>query len=153
MRAKTLYTALALAPTLLAGCGGYGLTEYGEAGLAGASLFIVPEAQVRFAPTPPGGEDVTEVTLVSSGDVAVRVEEIWLEGAGADDFQLPDLLMIPLDLEPGVELPFTLRFQPESTGNSSATLYVGMGDLGETETSVEVFGRACSDEDDDGACD
>ena len=153
MRVKTLYAALALSPALLAGCGGYGLTEYGDASLGDGSLFIVPEAQVRFAPTPPGREDVTEVTLVSSGDLPVRIEEIWLEGPGADDFVLPDLLMLPLELDPGLELPFTLRFLPEDPGSASATLYVGVGDLSAEVLSVGVFGRACEDGDGDGACD
>jgi hypothetical protein len=101
---------LTLTAALLPGCGSYGLTEAGLEGELGARLSIFPAAEVQFPVTPAGGITWSDITLISSGDEPVWIEEIWLEGEGADEFYLPDELPVPAELLPGAEMPLTLRF-------------------------------------------
>jgi len=139
---------------LLTGCETYGLTEYNEAPLPldDTLLYILPEEEVLFPPTPPGTSEWSKVMLLAgAGDI--WIEEIWLEGDGADAFELGDDLSIPRNLPAGVEMRVDLWFTPQQSGPAEVTLMVGTDKQSAVVISKTVIGRSCADEDLDGYCD
>ena len=138
---------LALTQFFAMGCGSNGLTVYDEEGLVGARLYIIPDTEVQFPPAAPGDWVTTEVVLLSSGDLPVRIEEIWIEGEQADHFALPETLPIPLELAPAAEFPLNLSYSPDYEGQDRATLMIGTDRLGTVEVSKELIGTGCEGSD------
>ncbi len=132
-------------------CGGIGLEEFnGETGSLGlevepASQVIFPDSPVAFPATQ------QEVLLKASGDDAIIVTQVFLEGRDAAEFSLPSL-PFPRAVQPGTELPLKVGFIPPSVGEFRASLVV----IAEEE-GIQVFrallGKGCTDANDDRVCD
>jgi len=139
---------------LLSGCEDYGLTEFNEEPLPldDTPLYILPEEEILFPPTPPGSSEWSKIMLIAGAE-DIWIEEIWLQGLGADNFELQDNLGIPRMLPAGIEMRVDLWFVPESSGPTEATLMVGTDKQSAVELSKTIVGRACEDNDYDGYCD
>ncbi len=94
----------------------------------------VPRLEIRpgdvdFDTIPPGCEEATTFTLVSTGEMPVTVSDVGITGEG---FALMDELPLPLELDPGEKYPVAVSFAPDIEGAYTGSLVAQSDDpLGE----------------------
>lgn len=135
---------------VLGACGELGLVGASEGGEA--QVGIEPEGQIRFDRASPSGRSQSEeVLVVSSGDAPVYVADVWVESSTANVFFTNDELPFPKNMEPGEEIPVTVRFAPAAAGTFHGTLVIESG-LEGALLERQLIGEGCSDPDRDGDC-
>lgn len=133
----------------LSGCGSFGLVEVG--GDEGALVAVSPEGQIRFDEASPSGRtQAEEVMLSAGGDLPVYIAAAWVESEEGVFFT-GDTLPFPRTLDPGEELPITVRFAPDDAGTFHGTLVIETGTEGALLERTLV-GEGCADSNRDGDC-
>lgn len=135
---------------MLVACGDLGLQTVGAAPEEiGGMLQLSPDGAISFGDVSPEAPHVshTEVSVASVGDEAMGVMDAWVEGDEEFWIEQPPF---PKLMEPGMEIPFDVRFQPSAIGSFRASLLLelGSGELMERT----ITGNGCTDDDADGEC-
>ncbi|MFZ5480413.1 MAG: hypothetical protein ACOZNI_26860 [Myxococcota bacterium] len=137
---------------LLIGCGGVGLDQYAVDAL-GPLVGTDPDGEVSFGDhVPDARSQATEVSVLSIGDEDAYVADVWVESNTDGVFFVPNDLPFPQMMEPGAEVPVTIRFAPTAVGTFHGVLVIEIGEEG-TILERMLVGQGCRDTDDDGACD
>lgn len=135
----------------LCACGEVGLVEDVDA-IGEALVTVEPQGQIRFdRASPEGRSQSEEVLIVSSGDADVYISDVWVESSTASVFYTENDLPFPKYLDPGEEIPVTIRFAPVAAGTFNGTLVVESG-LEGALLERALVGEGCSDPDRDGDC-
>ncbi len=137
----------------LIACGTPGLDDFADEDALGARLEVIPADEVRFNRAPQGVEVQAEVTITSVGDAPALLEDLWIEGSYADDFDLVPVDGVPGRLHPGQELIVTVTFEPPAIGRFPADLFVSAPDTPTGGITKALVGRGCEDIDHDDRCD
>lgn len=137
---------------LAAGCGGVGLDPLVEA-TDGPRLALDPDGELRFASaSPEGRSQALDVRLISDGGERLYVKDAWVESTTEGVFSTNGEWPLPRNLDPGEDLPVTLRFAPNAQGTFHGRLIVEVGNDG-TLFERDLVGNGCEDRDRDGECD
>ncbi len=137
---------------LLVGCGGVGLDMY-AGDVLGPLVATDPDGDVQFGDHVPDARSMAnDVRVISAGDESVYVADAWVESNTEGVFFLPNELPFPQMLDPGVEIPVTIRFAPTAVGTFHGALVIEVGNDG-TLLERMLVGQGCRDQDDDGECD
>lgn len=95
-----------------------------EPAAAAPELSISPSSIV-FASTCVGRSSATVTVKASNtGDRSLRIENVFVTGANAEEFPIPQDPALPADLDPGAVLSFGVAFAPRATGQRSGRLVV-----------------------------
>jgi hypothetical protein len=112
--------------TLLTACGHYGLETVAE-NLSGPRLSTDPAGSVSFGRQEASGRTYSEeLYLVSAGDEAVYVADMWIESEERGVFDVGDL-PFPRSLDPGAEMPVNILFTPEDDARYEGSVFIEIG--------------------------
>jgi hypothetical protein len=138
-------------PLLLTACGTVGLSQNVVAD-GDALVSVDPAGQIHFDEASPSGRSQSSEIVVSSlGDVPAYVADAWIESSTDGVFFTGDDLPFPKSMDPGEEIPITVRFQPTAAGTFHGSLVIESG-LDGTLIERALIGKGCSDSDHDGDC-
>lgn len=132
---------LSLTLLTLLGCG---LETFNEDSAIGPRFELLPEGELAFERIPADKATTATVTVLSTGDERLVVDDVQLSGPQADRFVLPDELPLPIGLAPAGEFPINISFQPTASGQFSALVEVTPSS-GPTLTR-RIVGQACPDQ-------
>lgn len=121
---------------LLTGCQSVGLDEFGEPGAG--MLQVIPAGELEFGDARVGGEVERTVAVISAGEDAVLIEDIYIEG-DPEHFVARDLAT-PRVIQPGDEMPLSVFFRPDTVGGFNAILVMETPTLDELAISKRLVG-------------
>jgi hypothetical protein len=136
---------------ILVGCGGVGLDQLAADAL-GPLVATDPDGDIQFGDHVPDARSMShEVSVLSTGDESVYVADVWVETNTEGVFYVPNELPFPQLLDPGAEIPVTIRFAPTAVGTFHGALVIEVEDG--TILERMLVGQGCRDTDRDEACD
>ena len=91
---------------------------------AGTSTPIQPQGSVLFSPLSVSQTASLPFTVTNTGTSAALIATIGIASNSSSPFTLTGLPPLPLNLQPGASITFTINFTPTSTGQATATLLV-----------------------------
>jgi hypothetical protein len=129
---------------LLVACGSYGLEPMMSDD--GGTLKTDPAWELAFGKRATTAGTVSEpITLISSGESPLTVQDVWLESEESGIFDLGEL-PFPRTLEAGEEMPVNVLFTPERAERYTGTLYIEIGDGGRV-AERNLVGAGCNPRD------
>lgn len=144
--------------TLLLACGDLGLADTLSDG-KGGEITVEPSGVLDFGSVSqfadhPGS---LTVTVVSSGYETIEVSDARTENANQNDEHGDNgeafyvgALPFPREIEPGMEIPFDVKFMPSHNGTFRGNLVIEIANGSTLSRPLE--GNGCNDEDRDGQC-
>jgi len=90
----------------------------------GATVMVSPGGAVTFPLLQIGEQESVQFSMQNTGTTTTTIPSIGTSST-ASGFQLSGLPALPLQLAPNATAAFTINFAPLSTGQSTATLFVG----------------------------
>lgn len=146
---------LRLAPlTLLLACGDLGLADTLSDG-NGGEITVEPSGVLDFGSVSQYADhpSLLTVTVISSGYETIEVSDARTENnnpeADGEAFYV-GALPFPRDIEPGMEIPFDVKFDPSHNGMFRGNLIIEIANGSTLSRPLE--GDGCNDEDRDGEC-
>lgn len=125
---------------LLVACGSYGLQPMMTDD--GAKLTTDPAWELAFGKQSTTAGTVTgTITLLSSGEAPLTIQDVWLESDENGIFDLGEL-PFPRTIEPGDEVPVNVLFSPQRAERYTGTLYIEFGEEGRT-AERNLVGSGC----------
>lgn len=100
---------------------GLGATLQYSYTVASVSTTVAANGSVIFTPVAVGGTSSVRFLINNNGTASTSIGSISVVGTGTV-FTLADLPALPVTLQPGQVVPFTVNFLPTVQGNATATL-------------------------------
>ena len=143
---RTLIFTLGMAVT---GCGTYGL-EPTDTGMMPSSLGIDPFGEIDFGEHDPSANKSArqEIVMFVDGEQQLAIIDVFLEGGESEIFSLPPDLPLPILLQPGMQFPVSLRFDPNAPGTFRGELTVMIDDGTEAGAYINrpLVGEGCEED-------
>ena len=91
---------------------------------AGTTTTVLPAGTVLFSPLAVSQTSSLPFTVSNTGTSAALIASIGISGSSSGPFTLSGVPALPLNLQPGASISFSINFAPTSTGQATASLLV-----------------------------